>query len=184
MVVATYMAQSDLANRPGAEEIVQLLNTLLHTELPDYDRYFNEAQAAYVAAGTFLFGMKQAAPSATIIPQPVRDAWKASAALQRRIPAPENLGTTENLLRWAAEEGRRDHPEIDGFLRAIEPFSKGSGDRGAIERLPWVEPKFGTIRDFPDQAGPRKTPLPKARLVRLNDWIAKRVRSIQRLLAP
>ena len=175
MILATYMAQSKLAERPEAEELLHLLNTVRHTELTDYDKYFSEEQAAYVAAGTFVFGMKQTMPEATVIPAPI---W----ALRERFPVPENLGTTDNLLRWAAEAGRREYPEIDAYLRAIEPFSKRgdrSADRTAIRSLPWVEPKFGTIRNFPEHAPLRRQPIPKPKLVRLNDWLARKVRGLR-----
>lgn len=184
MFLVTYMAQARLAERAEAAEFKRVLESVLQTELTDYDKYFIEEQAAYVAAGTFVFGMKQSAPGATVIPAPVWKAWEESADLQRRFPVPENLGTIANLQRWAMEEGWREHSGIDAFLRAAAPFSKrgeANPDRSAIRSLPWVEPRFGTIADFPTHAPPRKPVVRKARLVQLNDWISEKVRLLQRL---
>lgn len=159
MVVTTYLQQSSVGLTPEGLPFVEMLQRVLDSDLVHHDRYFTEAAAANVAAGVFFFGLKQETPGATVIPSAVWQAWQSDATLRLRFPEPLDLGRTDNLLRWAAVEGSK-HPLISGQLGELEPFNKrGRGApfaRGAIRGLPFVEPRFGTLHDYPADGPPPK----------------------------
>lgn len=181
MVVLTYLRRTTLGHYSEGKPFFQLLEKVCSQDLPYYDKYFTEADAAYVAAGCYLFGVKQDSPSSTVVPQPVMQAWERVAGLKGRIPEPLNLGTVDNLLRWARNEGT-GHPEVAGYLATLEPFNKRGThapfDRTTIRSLPAVEPRFGTLYDYPDNAPP-----PRKRATGLRARIGARLQTGLRRMA-
>jgi uncharacterized protein YbaR (Trm112 family)/SAM-dependent methyltransferase len=160
MVLGSYLRDFKPDGIDRGVEFAQLLTAVLQEELIDFDRGFSEEAAALVAAGTYFFGMKQTAPTSSCLPAPVIEAWKQSTALQERFPDPVNLGTVDNLLVWARDEGAAEHSSIREHLDAITPFAKHGDttpyDRSALRLWPLVEPVYGTVFDYPDAAPPRK----------------------------
>jgi hypothetical protein len=165
MLLLTYLRHSTLGEHGEARPFLRLLEQVLQEDLIVYDRFFTESDAAYVAAGVFFFGLKQEMPAATVVPTPVWSAWESTPRLRERFPNPLDLGTVENLLRWARLEGSSD-PGVAEYLRGLRPFHKrGPGhtpDRGAIRSMPAVEPRFGVLYDYPDDApAPKNQPSKK-----------------------
>jgi uncharacterized protein YbaR (Trm112 family)/SAM-dependent methyltransferase len=192
MVLLTYLRHSTISQDAGAHRFHRMIEDLLSEELVDYDRYFTEADAAYVAAGSYFFGMRQDTPDSSSIPEVIRSAWRGSPGLQERFPKMYDLGTAKNILLWAKSEGRETVPEIATFLGGIQPFQKqpgGTQTRDSTPHLPVVEPKFGTLWDFPECAPPRKRsglpePLQRPvsprfmdRLATLFELLARRIRT-------
>jgi hypothetical protein len=182
MLLLTYLSRSTLRQHSEAHPFMRLLEQVLNEDLVLYDRYFTEADAAYVAAGVYFFGLKQDTPAATVIPAPVWRAWESSSELRQRIPDPLDVGRVENLLRWARLEGS-SVPEVAEYLAAIQPFQKhGPGrprDREAVRRLAAVEPRFGILYDYPHDAPPQSGQLrggPRTRLKASLWWLANQLR--------
>jgi uncharacterized protein YbaR (Trm112 family)/SAM-dependent methyltransferase len=160
MVLSTYLRDCQAGDVPGGPEFLHRVQGVLDQELIDFDRGFTEETAANVAAGTYFFGVKQTGPDSTCLPAPVWEAWAGSRDLQERFPEPLNLGTVDNLLLWARAEGADAFPAIERYLRDLDPFTKhgpeAPWDRSVLRSFPLVEPRFGTIFDYPDHAPPRK----------------------------
>jgi len=160
MLIVTYLRHTTLGQSVEDRPFFRLLEQIYHHDLVHYDRYFaNEADAAYVAAGCFFFGLKQDTSVSTVVPPPVWRAWETVPGLKERFPQPLNVGTADNLLRWAREEGG-GHQPIAEYLADAEPFHKrGAGapfDRSTIRSMPFVEPRYGTLQDYPANAPPSK----------------------------
>lgn len=176
MVLLTYLRHSSVGQHRDADGFRAMLETVVEQELVDFDRYFTEEQAAYVAAGTYLFGMKQRSSGSSVIPTVIRDIWEESPHLQERFPHPEDIGAIDNVLHWAATEGRIQFPAINRYLTELPVFHKRgcqNHDRSVIRSFPFIKPKFGTLWDFPTHAPARKV-LPgvqqrKALLTRLRE---------------
>jgi uncharacterized protein YbaR (Trm112 family)/SAM-dependent methyltransferase len=152
MVLLTYLRRVRQSDDPRLNAFKRKLESVIDDTLIDYDGFFTEADAAYVAAGTFFFGMRQDHENSTVLPQVLIDAWKSDPGLQKRIPDWRDIGTAENLLLWGKQEG---------LLNGLEPFQKRRGmdmSRATVRGFPVTEPKFGTLWDFPEAAPPRKTP--------------------------
>jgi predicted SAM-dependent methyltransferase len=162
MVIATYHRR--LKDVPEVAAFRKQLEAIIEIEtLIDYDRYFTEDDAAYVAAGTYFFGMRQDHPESTVIPGILLDLWKSDPALQEYIPDWRDLGHKKNLLLWAKGPGGNTHPEIGQALAAFEPFQKRPGmslARDIVRGFAVTEPTFGTLWDFPETAPPRKNAPP------------------------
>ncbi len=102
----------------GDEErqFVATARRLLEFPLHEFDRRFPPDVAHIFAAGVHFYGQKRPGSS---LPEPVRRAWEARADLQHAFPEPEDLsGLRPSLMRWAADHGRRESPEIDACLAA------------------------------------------------------------------
>lgn len=160
MVLATYLRDFQSSTSDDGARFAQLLASVLSEELIDFDRGFTEESAANTAAGTYFFGVKQDGPDSTCLPSTVMSAWRDSFALQRHFPDPLDLGHIDNLLTWARSDGAAAHPEIAEQLARVTPFCKHETNpesaRDELRSWPLVEPRFGTIFDYPDWAPPRK----------------------------
>jgi SAM-dependent methyltransferase len=159
MVLLTYLRHGRNESHAKLQDFRRKIQLLLDDELIDFDSYFDEQNAAYVAAGSYFFGMRQDFEKSTVIPRLLTDLWEANGKLSSLIPDWRNLGTAQNLLLWAKSEGRVAHPQIDDFLNGIEPFQKRPGvtlPRHIVGSFPVTEPRFGTLWDFPEAAPPRK----------------------------
>jgi SAM-dependent methyltransferase len=148
MVLGSYLRHSRADEFAHGRRLTTLLRAVLEQDLRQHDIYFSEPEAFNVAAGTYLAGMKQSRPGASLVPGAIRAAWEADEALRLRFPAPDDLTTTANLLLWAKEEGRR-LPAIASCLDAVRPFNKRGAsapfDRTAMRGLSLTEPTFSTI---------------------------------------
>jgi uncharacterized protein YbaR (Trm112 family)/SAM-dependent methyltransferase len=162
MILFTYLQHSTVGLELENLPFVELLQRVFDCDLVFYDRYFTEPAALNLAAGVFVFALRQDTPSSTVIPAPIWQAWEADPALRSRIPDPLNLGTADNLLRWAVAEGASVPAVVEG-LRALTPFNKRGPDRpfdrSSLRAMPVVEPRFGVLYDYPDNA-PRPKPQP------------------------
>ncbi len=147
MVLDTYLRHSQAGEHEEGALWVDLLQKVLRLNTMWFDRYFNEKDALYVAAGTYLSGYKQLTPRSSLIPPTVRQLWSEDKSLQSRFPDINNLATAENILVWAKDHGRRAHPQIDAYLSSLEPFNKRGPsapfDRSSLRSWPVVEPEFG-----------------------------------------
>ena len=170
MVILTYLRHSTMGHYEEARPFFRLLEQVLQEDLIVYDRYFTEADAAYVAAGVYFFGLKQETPQSTVIPGPVLRAWESSPAMKERFPEPLDLGRVENLLWWARNEGATA-PLVTEYLKDLMPFRKRGPDhpfdRSSIRSEPAIEPKFGILYDYPLNAPPPKKRLRKGLRARL-----------------
>lgn len=155
MVLLTYLRHSRLYEFRHGQELAQQLEALLHMNLREYDIYFEEKEALYVAAGTYFAGIKQATPGASLLPAALGAIWQADGALQQRFPNPNDLTTTHNLLIWARQEAPAQYPALEAALQAIQPFNKrgpaAPWDRTAIRSLPYVEPRYHAVGSDPDR---------------------------------
>jgi uncharacterized protein YbaR (Trm112 family)/SAM-dependent methyltransferase len=182
MVILTYLRHTTLGHYQEERPFFRLLEQLVNNDLIHYDRFFvNEADAAYVAAGCYFFGLKQDTALGTVIPTPVWDAWETVPGLKERFPEPRNLGAAANLLRWAREESQ-GYQAVAEYLASMEPFHKrGQGaafDRGTIRGMPFVEPRYGTLRDYPTNSPP-----PRKRATGLRRRIGAKLQSGLRQMA-
>ncbi len=132
---------------------VRLIEQILAHNLTDFDIYFTENDALYVAAGTYIAGYKQVTPTSTVIPYPIYQIWQQNEALQIRFPNPNNLTTTVNFDRH--RYGCHEFSEIANYLNNIIPFNKKDDlsfrDRTAIRAFSFVEPEYGAIGFEPTQ---------------------------------
>lgn len=111
-------------DRPDDRALRQACKIVLGFPLPEVDTRMSERARERTAAGVFFFGMKQDAPSDTVIPAAVMEAHRADAMLQARFPDPCDLGRPDNLLRWAMLEGRRQVTAIAHALDTQPRFVK------------------------------------------------------------
>ena len=160
MLAITYLRHTTVGIFPEERAFFELIEQVYQEDLVYYDRFFaREADAAYVAAGCFFFGLKQDTPRGAVIPPAVWDGWNQIPGIKGRFPDPLNLGTTNNIMRWARESGA-EHPALAASLAALPRFNKrGAGatfHRGTIRGMPFVEPHYGTLYDYPDNAPPSK----------------------------
>jgi hypothetical protein len=148
-VLQTYLDKSHAHEVPHGQRLVQLIHQILDQDLMQYDIYFSEPDALYLAAGTYFAGLKQINPQSTIIPAAIVEIWKNNRELKERFPRINQLTTINNILVWAKTEGRREFPEIATFLDSIVTFNKSGTatppDRSKIHSLPFEEPYFGAI---------------------------------------
>jgi hypothetical protein len=149
MVLHTYLAHSKCQEYPHGSRLSNLINQLLEINSTDFDIYFTEEDALYVSAGTYIAGMKQETPHTSLIPLPIKLAWESDPTLQKQFPQLNDLTTTNNILRWAQEEGRISIAQIAQYLDALTPFNKHGdnmpSDRTVVRLLPFVEPYYGAI---------------------------------------
>jgi GT2 family glycosyltransferase/uncharacterized protein YbaR (Trm112 family)/SAM-dependent methyltransferase len=205
MLLDTYLRHTRAGDYPDGRRWKALLEHVIRSNAMWYDGYFTEQGALNVAAGTYLSGFKQEADGASLIPEPVRRVWEQDPALQARFPNVNDLTTTDNLLVWAREQGRGQHPQIDAYLRGLTPFNKrGEGapwDRSELRSWPLVEPVFGA---HPSAEPPQADPLlleegaQEALQAQIRDWeqrwtdlesgagwkLLKRARTLRLKLAP
>jgi len=143
------------------DELQDLLANVLERPLGNFDAYFTEETALRLAAGVFFFGVKSPEGTSDVIPAVVQAAWKQQRELQHRFPDIMNLGTTQNVMLWAKNEGRQAVPEIAEYFDSLDYVRKdavvGDDDLRAFQALPVIEPAFGHIAD----TGPSRTPTPK-----------------------
>jgi SAM-dependent methyltransferase len=159
MVLLTYLRHAQNGNVPQAASFRKKIEELVNEPLIDFDAMFSEEDAAYVAAGSYFFGMRQDYGHSNVLPKVLTDIWAADAELQRLIPDWRDLSRPDNLLLWAKRE-RAQYPEVDAMLRSIEPFQKrpgGTSSRDVIRSFPVTNPRYGTLWDFPEAAPPRKS---------------------------
>ncbi len=151
MVLATYLQHMGDSDDPEVQAYKALLDKVLAQPLKKYDALFTEGAALNVAAGVFYFGRKALPGKSGVIPQVIQDKWEQTAELKTRFPRLFNLGTTENIMLWAKQEGRHQYSDIDELFRNATPFRKNStvSDEGqkAIDTKHIAEPAFHTILD-------------------------------------
>jgi uncharacterized protein YbaR (Trm112 family)/predicted SAM-dependent methyltransferase len=154
MVLVTYYRR--VKDVPEVAGFKRKLEAILDDSMIDYDAYFTEEDAAFVAAGSFFFGRRQDHEKSSVIPQVLIDIWQADKALQKRIPDWRDVGKKDNLLLWAKTSS---DPRVVEMLANVEPFQKRPGvvaARGTVRGFAVTEPKYGTLWDFPETAPPRK----------------------------
>ncbi len=151
MVLGTYLRHLGNSDDPEVQAYRALLDKVLAQPLKKYDALFTEGAALNVAAGVFYFGRKALPGKSGVIPQAIQDIWEQRTELKTRFPNLFNLGTTENIMLWAKQEGRKQYGDIDELFRNATPFRKNStvGDEGqkAIDAKHIAEPAFHTILD-------------------------------------
>lgn len=158
MLLVTYLRHWRNGSSNEQDSFRQKLEALLAEPLIDFDAFFTEEDAAYVAAGSYFFGMRQDSEDSTIIPAVLRDLWDADPKLKQSIPDWRDLGTTNNLLLWAKDDGQRSRPAVKEMIENVETFQKRPGAalrRDAVRSFPRTEPRYGTLWDFPEAAPPR-----------------------------
>jgi hypothetical protein len=177
-VLETYRRQLAQSGDTEAQQLSQLVQNVLDQPLGAYDQYFPEEAALRLAAGVFFFGVKLPDGASDVIPSAVQDAWHARPDLQQRFPDLYNIGTVENVMLWAKDQGRRESEQIAASFDGQSAFDKGSTppeDAEAFMALPVIEPRFGHISDS------RRAPLLTAELVRKNAHITNLENLIQRI---
>lgn len=123
-LLQTYARDLGDGGEPDVRELQELIAQILDLPLSTYDSRFPEAVALYTAAGTFFFGVKSPQKASKVIPSVVQGAWYDSPDLQAQFPALLDLGTAQNVLRWAKTRGRQQHAEIDRYFAELTPFQK------------------------------------------------------------
>ena len=151
MVLTTYLNNIGPSTDPEAEAYKRLVQKVLDQPLRNYDTLFTEQAALTVAAGVFYFGRKALPGKSSVIPQLIQDKWEQDPGLQARFPNLFNLGTINNMMLWAKQEGRQQYSDIDAYFQRVVPFRKSAtvSDDGQkiFDALPIEEPVFGTIPD-------------------------------------
>ncbi|MCY3018658.1 MAG: class I SAM-dependent methyltransferase [Planctomycetota bacterium] len=147
MMLSTYLKHTKARETAEGRKWVGFLEDAIRLNSAWYDRYFDEPGAPNVAAGTSICGVKQKTPESTIISEVIVRRWKDTPELQKRFPDPVDLTDIDNILVWARNEGRKEHAEIDEFLRSLTPYHKrGPGhpwDRSYVRNTPLEQPRFG-----------------------------------------
>ena len=169
-LLQTYLQHSKCMHYPHGRRLGNLLHQVLEQNSMDFDIYFAEEDALYVAAGTFIAGVKQEMPDSSLIPQPIRLVWETDTDLQNKFPKLNDISTTRNILRWAKEEGRISHPEIAQYLDNLAPFNKLSEsklwDRTTVHQFPYIEPHYGAIGYLHDQTMKEKAQIAESKFHR------------------
>jgi SAM-dependent methyltransferase len=118
----------------------RLLDELLLHPLHEYDTAIGAADHFRLAAGTYVFGVKQPVGiDDTVIPSVVMEAWKRRADLRQRFPEPLDLSVPDNVMTWAKGPGRKEEAAIDQYLASLVPFVKRRGQapsRTVVESWP------------------------------------------------
>lgn len=148
-LISSYLNYTQAHHYQHGKPLIASLQQVLEHPLMEYDIYFTEDVARYVAAGTFFFGIKQSVPDATVIPPVIQATWHNNPTAQQRYPDMMNIGIPENILLWAQGEGRQEDLAIADYLDHLVPFNKrgpdAPWDRSAIKALEPVEPAFGAV---------------------------------------
>lgn len=156
MVLRSYLKYSHAKEYLHGKRLVELVQKILDLDLKQFDIYFSETGALNIAAGTYFSGMKQTTPHSTLIPTVIRERWKNDSKLREQFANMNDLTTTNNIMLWALRKGREQYPEIDKYLRTLEPFHKrgetAPWNREHIRSLPLVEARFGAIGFSPDES--------------------------------
>lgn len=155
MVLGTYLHHSHANEYRHGQRLTLLIRKILEQNLMDYDIYFSEDEALYVAAGTYFSGIKKKTQDSTLIPMEIRNVWKDHSDIQSRFHDINQLAYLDNILIWAKREGRKIFPEIGDYLDNIRPFNKkgieAHWSRSAIHSLDLEEAKYGAIGFNPDK---------------------------------
>jgi hypothetical protein len=153
-VVYTYLRYTQANRFKHGQRFVKLLESVLQQDLKSYDVYFTEDAAFNSAAATYFSGLKQTTPDASLIPPVIKNIWSENSELQACYPNINDLTTADNVLVWAATEGRLAYPKIDAYLEDLPRFNKrgpdAPWDRTTIKSYPLQEPKFGAHGYDPD----------------------------------
>jgi hypothetical protein len=71
-----------------------------------------------------------------------------------------NLGTADNIMIWAKNEGRHQFSAIDDYFANLVPFHKNDAIdahwTSVFESWPVIEPAFGFVRDTEREGPPVK----------------------------
>ncbi|HST06481.1 MAG TPA: Trm112 family protein [Chloroflexia bacterium] len=149
MVLLTYLSNIGPSPDPEVEAYKKLLQKVLDQPLRDYDALFTEQAALNVAAGVFYFGRKALPGTSDVVPQVIQDIYELEPELKQRFPNLFNLGTINNILLWAKQEGRHQFGAIDDYFQKVVPFRKSEtvGDEGqkAFDAMSILDPTFATI---------------------------------------
>jgi SAM-dependent methyltransferase/uncharacterized protein YbaR (Trm112 family) len=121
-------------------ELLAAIDRVLWHPLDEQDGRIPREDWFRIAAGVYFFGVKQPNGDDSILPPPVLAAWRSSAELQRRFPAPLNVALPDNVMAWALTEGRDAHADIRAWLDDVRPFVKTGGP-----------PIRRDVRDWPDE---------------------------------
>ncbi len=147
----TYLALLGHVDDPAVDRLRASMRDLRDQPLGTIDGFLNEDAALSIAAGTYYFGVKLPLAPSRVIPPILVSLWERRADLRARFPTINNIGTGENILLWAKNEGRRQVDAIDAHFDGIVPFRKRGqrDDHGqeVFDELPVVEPRFQNIPD-------------------------------------
>jgi uncharacterized protein YbaR (Trm112 family) len=110
--------------RPIEQEFAHLLHRILWHPLDEFDQRIDPADRHKVAASVYFFGVKQPGGDEHVIPEPIAELYRITPELQRRFPNLLDLSVPDNIMRWAKDEGVRQHPSLAAYFAGLEPFSK------------------------------------------------------------
>jgi uncharacterized protein YbaR (Trm112 family)/SAM-dependent methyltransferase len=162
-LVSTYLRHTKAHETEEGRQWCRVLEGVMEQNSMWYDKYFDEADALYVAAGTSVCWVKQETSESTVIPEVIMDKWRSAPELQKRFPDPVDLTHVDNLLVWARSEGA-SYSEIKAYLDELDRFHKhGPGepwDRSYVKGTPLEQPKFGA---HPHAEPPRPVMAPPKR---------------------
>ncbi|MEZ4658666.1 MAG: methyltransferase domain-containing protein [Caldilineaceae bacterium] len=148
-VAQVYLQHTNAHQYPHGRRLIKLLQELVEINSVDYDIYFSEEDALYVAAGTYFAGFKQNTVDSSVIPEVIRNLWRTEIALQSAFPKISDLFTTENILVWAKRAGREKYALLNEFIEQIVPFHKKGEqrvwDRSHIQSLDLVDAKYTAV---------------------------------------
>jgi uncharacterized protein YbaR (Trm112 family)/SAM-dependent methyltransferase len=156
MILGTYLNYSHANEYLHGQRLTLLIRKILELNLMDYDIYFSENEALYVAAGTYFSGIKKKTRDSTLMPMVIQRVWKDHSEINSRFHDINQIGYLENILIWANREGRKNFPEISEYLDNIIPFNKrgieAPSRREEIRAFELEEAKFGAIGFNPDNS--------------------------------
>jgi uncharacterized protein YbaR (Trm112 family)/SAM-dependent methyltransferase len=142
------------------------LERVLFAPLDELDRCFAPEDRFRVAAGVYVFAIKQPIGIERLIPDAIMSIYDRSPDLQARFPEPLNIAIPDNLLLWAKSEGAAREPAVRAWLEAEPRFCKWIDqsrpyDRGAIGTWP------AELMDAVDPQPPRERDL--------GTWLGRRI---------
>jgi len=174
MVLGSYLNYSHANEYLHGQRLTFLIRKILELNLMDYDIYFSEEEALYVAAGTYFSGIKKVTQDSTLIPKVIQRVWKDHSDINKRFNDINQLAYLDNILIWAKREGRSKFPEISEYLDNTIPFNKKgigtSSRRSKIHALGLEEAKFGAIGFNPDNNMEINSPIAE---IQYQEWKKK-----------
>jgi uncharacterized protein YbaR (Trm112 family)/SAM-dependent methyltransferase len=151
MVLSTYLNHIGASDDPEVDAYKRLLQKVLDQPLKKYDTLFTEQAALNVAAGVFYFGRKTLPAKSDVVSPVIQAIYEQEPKLGQRFPSLFNLGTINNIMLWAKQEGRQQYSQIDDYFQNLVPFRKTEtvSDEGqkAFDAERIAEPIFHTILD-------------------------------------
>lgn len=149
MILHSYLAHSRAAEFDHGRKLCDAIQTILNSNLIDYDIYFSEEAALNVAAGTYFAGYKRETDESSLVPSVLKDYVQSSDELNSRFADINDLTAPDNVMLWAAGDGQHTAPEIADYFATVVPFNKSGRedglDRTHIRELPIASTPFGAI---------------------------------------